>query len=145
MKKLFIACDHAGYETKNAVKIYFSNNFEVIDLGTSSTERTDYTVFAHSLARAIENEKSPCFGMLICGSGIGVSIVANRYKSVRAALIYNEKIAELSRQHNDANVACFGSRFFSVNEITTMAEIFLNTKFDGGTHAERVANINGCL
>ena len=80
-------------------------------------------------------------GILICGSGVGVSIVANRYSGVRAALIYNEKIAELSRQHNDANVACFGARFFSVNEIKDMVEIFLSTPFLGGTHLERVQNI----
>jgi ribose 5-phosphate isomerase B len=141
--KLFIASDHAGFETKNAIKSFFSSNFDVIDLGASTPDRTDYTNFAHKLSSFIENDPEKCFGILICGSGIGVSIVANRYKSVRAALIYNEKIAELSRQHNDANVACFGARFFSANEITKMAEIFLTTEFMGGVYLERVNNMNG--
>lgn len=140
--RLFIASDHAGFETKNAIKAFFLSSFDVIDLGTQTPDRTDYTQFAHKLANAIESESQKSFGILICGSGIGVSIVANRHKSIRAALIYNEKIAELSRQHNDANVACFGSRFFSVNEITKMAEIFLTTEFMGGVHLERVNNIN---
>lgn len=141
MLKLYIASDHAGFEVKKALIQHFSNVFSVIDLGCNSPERTSYVEPTQELAQKIQNEQD-AFGILICGSGIGVSITANRYKNVRSAVIYNEKIAELSRQHNNANVACFGARFFSINEIIQMAEIFLSTNFSGGIYAERVSSID---
>ena len=143
MRQIFIGSDHAGFEVKAFLLEYLSQKypeFHVVDCGTSSSERTNYAIYAHDLSKSLQNSQNDC-GILICGSGIGVSIVANRYKGIRAALIYNEKIAELSRQHNDANVACFGARFFSVNEIKDMVEIFLSTQFLGGAHLERVQNI----
>jgi ribose 5-phosphate isomerase B len=141
MQKLFVTTDHAGFDVKTSLVDFFSNSYNVIDLGTHSSERTDYTKFAHHLAISVRDNPNS-FGIAICGSGIGVSIVANRYKDIRAALIYNEKIAELSRQHNNANIACFGARFFSVNEIIQMTKIFLETEFMSGIHLERVSNID---
>ena len=141
MIKLFIASDHAGCDVKTALVAFFSSSYQVVDLGTDSSERVHYTDFAHKLARNISENKAS-FGILVCGSGVGVSMVANRYKGVRAALVYNEKIAELSRKHNDANVACFGARFFSSNEIIKMVQIFFETEFMGGIHSERVLAID---
>ncbi len=149
MRQIFIASDHAGFDVKSIVCQFLTDNlketvgsgFEIIDLGTNNSDRTDYTIYAHNLAKLVQNNHSS-FGILICGSGIGVSMVANRYKNVRAALIYNEKIAELSRQHNNANVACFGARFFSANEINNMVKIFLTTQFLDGIHSSRVDNID---
>ncbi|MFT4967608.1 MAG: ribose 5-phosphate isomerase B [Candidatus Deianiraeaceae bacterium] len=141
MKKLFLSSDHAGFDAKNTLKDVFEQSFDVCDLGAHTSEKTDYTHYAHILAKQITSTKDS-FGILICGSGVGVSIVANKYPRVRAALIYNEKIAELSRQHNDANIACFGARFFSLREIQQMAIIFLETTFIGAQHSKRVANID---
>jgi ribose 5-phosphate isomerase B len=141
MQKLFITSDHAGFDVKTSLLDFFSNSYDVINLGTNSSERTDYTKFAHHLSTSVMNNPNS-FGIAICGSGIGVSIATNRHKGVRAALVYNEKIAELSRQHNNANIACFGARFFSVNEIIQMTKIFLETEFMGGVHLERVSNID---
>ena len=144
MKTIFIASDHAGFYTKQAILEHISQNylyeFSCEDLGTNTSNRTDYTNFAHTLSQKVQNNFNS-IGILICGSGVGVSIVANRYHSVRAALIYNKEIAKLSRQHNDANVACFGSRFFSNEEIINMVDIFLKTPFSEGIHLERVKNI----
>jgi ribose 5-phosphate isomerase B len=145
MKKVFIGSDHAGFEVKSFLLEHLAHkhqDFNVVDCGTLSSEKANYSTYAHNLSKALQNSEQSDFGILICGSGIGVSIVANRYAGIRAALIYNEKIAELSRQHNDANVACFGARFFSVNEIKDMVETFLSTPFLGGTHLERVQSID---
>ena len=145
MSKIFIGSDHAGFEVKLFLLEYLTQKYpdsNIIDCGTLSSERTNYSKYAHNLSKSLQNSQENDFGILICGSGIGVSIVANRYKGLRAALIYNEKIAELSRQHNNANVACFGARFFSANEIKDMVEIFLETPFLGGIHLERIENID---
>ncbi len=141
MQKLFVTADHAGFDVKTSLVDFFSSSYHVIDLGSHSSERTDYTKFAHQLAVSVRDNPNS-FGIAICGSGIGVSIVTNRYKGVRSALVYNEKIAELSRQHNNANIACFGARFFSINEIIQMTKIFLETEFMNGIHLERVSNID---
>jgi RpiB/LacA/LacB family sugar-phosphate isomerase len=110
MKKILIASDHAGFKLKEDLKSHLSKNFEVIDLGANSEDSVDYPDFGTALAKAIENKKAET-GVLICGSGIGISIAANRNPAVRAALVYNEEIAKLSRLHNDANVICLGARF----------------------------------
>ncbi len=143
MKNIFIGSDHAGFEVKSFLLQYLSvkyQNCDIIDCGTDSMERTNYPKYSHKLSESLQNSENS-FGILICGSGVGVSIVANRYSGVRAALIYNQKIAELSRQHNDANVACFGARFFSINEIKDMVDTFLTTPFSGGVHLERINEI----
>lgn len=141
MTKLFIGADHAGFEVKEFLIQNFNQEFDIEDCGSFSLQRTDYTIFSHKLAQGVQNI-SKSFGILICGSGVGVSIVANRYKNVRAALIYNEEIAKLSRQHNDANIACFGARFFTKDQILNMSKIFLQEEFTFGVHLERLKNID---
>lgn len=141
MKTLFIGSDHAGFNTKTLLCSVFANEFDVHDCGSFSSDRVDYTHFSHILAKKVQ-ENHGSFGILVCGSGVGVSIVANRYKGVRAALIYNNTIAGLARQHNNANVACFGARFFTESQIIEMARVFLSKEFSGGVHSERVENID---
>ena len=142
MKTVFIGCDHAGFQTKLFVIEFLQKNFphlNIEDCGCNSTERTNYTNYSKIVAQNVV--KFDGIGILVCGSGIGVSIVANKFKGVRAALIYSKVVAELSRQHNDANVACFGARMFSSEEINAMIEVFLKTEFLGGVHLERLKNI----
>ena len=114
MIKILIASDHAGFFLKNKLIKYFKKKFEFIDFGTHSEESVDYPDFAHKLANEISTKNLS--GVLICGSGVGMSMVANRYKNVRAALCFNENMAKLSRQHNDANILVLGSRLISVEE-----------------------------
>lgn len=140
MKKLFIGSDHAGFQTKALLIKELFGKLEIIDCGTYCEDRTDYTQFAHKVAQNIQNHENST-GILICGSAIGVSMVANRYEGVRGAVIYNEKIAELCRQHNNANVACFGARFFSANQVLQMVKVFLQQEFAKGVHLQRVKNI----
>lgn len=143
--KVFIGSDHAGFGLKSYLIEYLKQKFPVIqiqDCGCASSERTDYTQYGHIVAQEII--KNDALGILICGTGIGVSIAANRHKGIRAAVIYNNAVAELSRQHNNANIACFGARMLSREEICQMAEIFLNTDFTGGIHSERIRNIENC-
>ncbi len=141
MKKILIASDHAGFKLKEDLKSHLSKNFEVIDLGTNSEDSVDYPDFGTALAKAIENKKAET-GVLICGSGIGISIAANRNPAVRAALVYNEEIAKLSRLHNDANVICLGARFTDSATAKKLVDIFLNTGFEGGRHENRVKKLS---
>ncbi len=139
--KLLIASDHAGYELKEAIKKHFISLYEWKDLGTYSSERADYSDFAHLLAEKIAHRESE-FGILICGSGNGVAITANKHKDVRAALCWNTDIAQLARQHNDANILALPARFISVELALKMVQLFLTTPFEGGRHIERVKKIN---
>ncbi len=141
MKKILIASDHAGFKLKEELKSSLATEFEFIDLGTNSEGSVDYPDFGTALAKAIENKKAE-FGILICGSGVGISIAANRNPAVRAALVYNEEIAKLSRQHNDANVICLGARFLDITTARKLVEIFLNTPFEGGRHENRVKKLS---
>jgi len=138
MKTILIASDHAGFVLKEKIKPYLEKlGLKVKDLGTYSKERCDYPEFAAKLAKEISRGRQKR-GILICGSGIGVSIVANRFKGVRAALCYNPKAAGLSRQHNDSNVLVLGSRFASPGLKKKIIQIWLNTKFVGGRHRKRL-------
>ena len=140
-KKIVIGCDHAGFQLKQMLKQYLINKgFEVQDFGTNSEASVDYPDYVHPLATYIENNHE-VKGVLICGSGIGVSISANRHKKVRAALCWNEEIAGMCRKHNDANIICLPARFISVEEAKHMLETFMNTAFEGGRHATRVEKI----
>ncbi len=140
LKKISIASDHAGFSLKKKLIDVFENSFEFIDHGTFSEESTDYPDFAHKLAsNTLENEIS---GVLICGSGIGMSIVANRYKNVRAALCLNENMARLSREHNNANILVLGSRLISEDEAIKCFTMFFKTKFEGGRHHARLRKLN---
>jgi len=143
-KKFYIATDHAGYAVKAYVKEFVSSlGHEIIDLGPDSADRVDYPDFAKKCADAVIADKGS-FGILICGTGIGISISANKVPGIRAALCHDHYTAMLTRQHNDANILCFGERVVGKGVIEDMIEVFANTEFEGGRHAGRVAKIESC-
>ncbi len=135
-QKLTIGCDHAGFELKEKLKKHLESKYVVNDKGTFNTDSVDYPDFAHAVAGAIEKHETE-FGILLCGSANGVAIAANKHKGVRAAICWNEEIAALARQHNDANIICIPARFINEQTAFTMTEKFLNTAFEGGRHAKR--------
>ena len=137
-----IASDHAGYELKEKLKTELEGmGFTVQDIGATSPEPSDYPDFAHPLAHEVSSGEVKR-GILLCGSGIGVDIVANRYPHVRAALAWMPEIAELSRRHNDSNVLVIPARFVSDGEAVDMMKRWLTTEFEGGRHARRVDKID---
>ncbi len=143
--KFYIATDHAGYALKAFVKEYITTlGHEIIDLGPNSADRVDYPDFAHKCARAVvEDEKS--FGILICGTGIGISIAANKIQGIRAALCHDAYTAKMSRAHNNANILAFGERVIGKGAIESTIDAFCETEFEGGRHAGRVDKIEkGC-
>ena len=136
-KKIFIASDHAGYDMKTKLNNHFSS---MIDLGTNSTESVDYPDFAHKLtSEVLQNEGS--LGILICGTGVGMSIAANRTKGIRAGLVSSVEIARLIRQHNDANVLVIPGRFMGDEEAKNCVQIFIDTQFEAGRHNQRIKKI----
>ncbi len=139
--KYFIATDHAGFAIKENVKQMLHDlGHEVEDLGTNSAERVDYPDFAHKLARAVlANEGS--FGVLICGTGIGMSLAANKHRGIRAALCHDAYTAQMARAHNDANVLCFGERVVGLGVVESILKAWNATPFEGGRHAGRVAKL----
>lgn len=139
--KIAIGSDHAGFQLKETIKEYLNNKgFDVKDFGTYSEERADYPDFAHPVASAVEyNEVER--GIVICGSGNGVNMTANRHHGVRSALCWNEEIAKLARQHNDANIIALPARFISEEEAEKCVDVFLSTPFEGGRHTDRVKKI----
>ncbi|MFV0480757.1 MAG: ribose 5-phosphate isomerase B [Campylobacteraceae bacterium] len=142
--KFYIANDHAGINIKSEIINYLKEkNCEIIDLGTNSKARVDYTDFAHLLSsKVLEDEKS--FGILICGTGIGMSLAANKHKGIRAALCHDNYTAKMARAHNDANVLCLGERVLGLGVIESILEAWLNTSFEGGRHEMRVNKIELC-
>jgi len=138
--KVAIGCDHAAFEGKEELRKYLESKFEVLDQGTYSADRCDYPDYATKVAKAVVTEKIP--GILLCGSGIGVSIVANRYQGVRAALVRTPEEARLSRQHNDANVLCVGARINSGEEIRAIVDAWFEAEFEGGRHTDRLAKFD---
>ena len=144
ISKIYIASDHAGYEAKMQVKSILENmGVLVIDLGTDNAKNSvDYPDFAALVANSIKSNDE--FGVLICGSGIGISIAANRFSHIRCALGHNATIARLSREHNDANVLCFGARVVGAEVIKDMVEVFFTTGFSGGRHQKRVEKLGVC-
>ena len=146
MKEIIpIASDHAGYELKEKVIEYLkSKDFEVKDYGTYSSESVDYPYFAHKVGSDINNAEYKR-GIVICGSGNGVQMTVNKYPNVRCALCWNEEIASLARQHNDANVISLPARFIDENTALRIVDIYLNTPFEGGRHQRRVEKINKLL
>jgi len=138
--KLAIASDHAGYNLKTAIKQRFSD-IEWLDLGTDSTESVDYPDFGQALAKAITNGEAER-GIVICGSGIGISIAANRYPKVRSALCTGPEMAKLARQHNDANVLALGERIIDEETALRCVKAFLTTDFEGGRHQKRVDKLS---
>ena len=137
MKKIFIASDHAGYNLKNIVISKFSKIKRIVDLGPNTNESVDYPDFAKKLSRKVASNKGS-FGILICGSGTGMAIVANKTKNIRAALCYSKKNTKLSRLHNNANIITLGERLINKNKAFNLIKIFLSTKFEGGRHLRRV-------
>ena len=137
MKKIAIGSDHAAYEMKETVKrLLQSQNFDVIDVGTHSCDRVDYPDYAKKLSHEVVTQNIQ--GILLCGSGIGASIVANRFKGIRAALCRSPEDAEMSRKHNDANVLCLGARFNNEEEIKSILTAWFENSFEGGRHADRL-------
>ena len=139
--EILIASDHAGYELKEQIKDFFKNRFMWKDFGTFSTESVDYPDFTHPLAKEIEDNPAKK-GVMICGSGNGVCMTANKHRNVRAALCWKNEIAVLARQHNDANILALPARFISKEEAFEMVEIFFTTAFEEGRHQKRVDKIN---
>jgi ribose 5-phosphate isomerase B len=140
--KYFIGADHAGIDIKQYVKELFeAKGHEVIDLGPFSKERVDYPDYAQKVCQEVlKNEGSK--GILICGSGIGMSMAANKFDGIRAALCHNEYSAKMAREHNDANVICLGERVSGYGMIEAIVEAWLNASFEGGRHTGRVEKIN---
>ena len=139
--KVAIGSDHAGFRLKETLKTYLQNKgFEVKDFGTYSEERADYPDFAHPVAKAVETNQAEK-GVLICGSGNGVNMTANKHHNVRSALCWNEEIAKLARQHNDANIIALPARFMDEKEAEKCIDAFFSTAFEGGRHKERVKKI----
>lgn len=141
MKKIGIACDHAGYEMKEFLVGYLSaKGWEVLDFGTHSEESVDYPDFAHQLGEAIDQGELE-IGIGLCGSGEGISMTLNKHQSVRAGLVWNNEVAGLIRQHNNANVIVFPARFIENDQAVEFLDTFLSTPFEGGRHEKRVAKI----
>lgn len=140
MEKLAIACDHAGYRLKEIIKAHFSD-IDWIDLGTNSNDSVDWPDFGFAMAHALRDKKAER-GILICGTGIGISIAANRYPDIRAAVCTDSTMARLTRQHNDANVVCLGERLTGTEVAFDIIETFLKTEFEGGRHARRVQKLS---
>ena len=137
MKKIYIASDHAGFKLKNSILSKFAKKKKIIDLGPNSNISVDYPDYAKKLSKKIASDKGS-FGILICGSGMGMAITANKMKNVRAALCYSNKNTKLSRLHNNANIITLGERLISKNKAINLIKIFLSTKFEGGRHLRRI-------
>lgn len=142
IKKIAIGGDHAGFEYKGKLVAKLSDmGVEVKDFGPYSSESVDYPDFVHPLSLAVEKGEFD-FGIVICGSGNGVAITANKHQGIRAALCWNEELAALARQHNNANVLAIPARFITYEMAEKIVEIFLSTPFEGGRHQSRVAKIS---
>ncbi len=141
IKKVLLASDHAGFKLKDKIKRFLiKKGNTVLDLGTKNTNSVDYPDYAHLLSKKMKNNKSQ-FGILICGSGIGMDMAANKHKNIRAALCYNTKSTKLSRQHNNANVMTIGARLIKEKTALMCVSTFLKTEFVGGRHIKRIKKI----
>tara|TARA_Y100000741_G_scaffold273992_1_gene214025 strand:- start:265 stop:690 length:426 start_codon:yes stop_codon:yes gene_type:complete len=141
LKKIFISSDHAGFKLKEIIKIYLSKKkLSFQDLGPNNGNKVDYPDYAHKVAKKVNINKNNV-GILVCGSGTGMNIAANKHKKVRAAQCFSIKSTKLSRLHNDANIITLGARLISKKNALKFVSIFLNTNFDGGRHLKRVKKI----
>ncbi len=137
---LYIGSDHAGYQhKKNIIKYLKSKKIKIIDMGPETEESVDYPEYAHKVCKKIKEKNK---GILICGSGNGISMAANKHKNIRAAICWNKKIAELARKHNNANILSIPARFINEKETIDILNVFLKTEFEGGRHQRRVKKIN---
>ena len=140
-ENVILASDHAGFKLKEEIKKFLiKKRKKVLDLGTKNTRSVDYPDYAHLLSKRMKKNKNQ-FGILVCGSGTGMSMTANKHKNIRAALCYNTKSTKLSRLHNDANVMTIGSRLIKKKVALKCVDTFLKTNFDGGRHIKRVKKI----
>lgn len=140
--KVVIGSDHAGFDCKEAIIVSLKKlGYTTIDKGTYSKDSVDYPDFAHPVANAVQSKEAD-YGILVCGSGNGVCITANKHKEIRAALCWTVGIAQLARQHNDANVVCIPARFVGKRMATNIVKNFLSTEFEGGRHQTRVSKIS---
>ena len=136
--KIAIASDHAGLEMKNIINDFIAEKgYGVLDVGTYDCSSVDYPAYADKMAANILAQKAN-LGILVCGTGIGISIRANRHKGIRAALLYSDEVAEMAKKHNNANVIVFGGRTMTPENVRKRIEIFLNTEFEGGRHQKRL-------
>ena len=141
MKKIFISSDHAGFKLKEEIKSHLlKKKLSFQDLGPFNDDRVDYPDYAHKVARKVKTNKNNV-GILVCGSGMGMNIAANRHKNIRAAQCFNLKSTKLSRLHNDANIITLGSRLLNKKLALNCVNTFLNTKFEGGRHIKRIKKI----
>ena len=137
-----VGADHAGFEYKERLKEHFRQaHLTPDDKGTHSLDSVDYPDFAHPVASMVERDEA-AFGLLVCGSGNGVCMTANKHSGVRAALCWNVELAQLARQHNNANVLCIPARFVSYEDAVAMVDAFINTPFEGGRHVRRVEKMS---
>lgn len=142
IEKIAIGADHAGFEYKELLKKWLEKNgYPVKDFGTFNTDSVDYPDFAHPVASAVEKKEFD-LGLLLCGSANGVAITANKHQGVRAALCWNEEVAELARHHNNANIVCIPARFVSYELAEKILDRFLHASFEGGRHERRVEKIS---
>ncbi|MBL8660546.1 MAG: ribose 5-phosphate isomerase B [Rhodospirillales bacterium] len=140
--RIAIACDHAGFALKSALKADLTSiGRDIIDLGTNGTSSVDYPDFGYAIAHAIRHGRAQ-LGVLICGSGIGISIAANRFPEIRAALVHDALGAKMARLHNDANVICFGGRMIGEDVAIDCLRVFLATEFEGGRHTRRIGKLS---
>jgi len=141
LKKIFISSDHAGFKLKEEIKTHLSKKkIPFKDMGPFNDDRVDYPDYAHKVARKVKTNKNNV-GILVCGSGMGMNIAANRHKNIRAAQCFNLKSTKLSRLHNDANIITLGSRLLNKKLALNCVNTFLNTKFEGGRHIKRIKKI----
>jgi ribose 5-phosphate isomerase B len=141
-QKIAIGCDHAGFPYKQPLINWLNDHgYEVVDYGAYSDQSSDYADFAHPVALAVENQEV-VKGVLLCGSGQGVCMTANKHQGIRAALVWDESLASLSRQHNNANIICFPVRFIPVETAVRSLDIFLHTDFEGGRHEGRIKKMS---
>ena len=141
--KISLGCDHGGYALKEHIKAYLeSKGHEVVDCGTYSTDSCDYPIFGEAAARKVQSGECEC-GIVICTTGIGISIAANKVKGIRCAHCTDSLSAEMTRRHNDANVLALGAGITGPNLAKRIVEVFLNTEFEGGRHARRVGQLDG--
>jgi ribose 5-phosphate isomerase B len=141
LKKIFLSSDHAGYKLKESIKLLLDKKkIRYSDLGPYNNDKVDYPDYAHKVAKKVKINNNH-LGILVCGSGMGMNIAANRHKNIRAAQCFNLKSTKLSRLHNDANIITLGSRLLTKNSALKFVTVFLSTKFEGGRHLKRIKKI----
>lgn len=141
--KIALAADHGGFQMKEALKAHLvERGIEILDLGTDSEASVDYPKYGRACGEAVASGQADS-GILVCGTGIGISIAANKVKGIRAAVVTNEFMAEMTKKHNNANIISFGGRVITIEEAIRLTDIWLDTEFEGGRHQNRIDQIEG--